>query len=62
VTTWTPQSGGSTSYRQARAGSVWDGGASLWDVSGNVAQSAWDAGASASWAAQSGGSTTWTEA
>lgn len=72
MTVWTEADNGVTQvYDEGLTGSVWDSGASVWDVEGNVILSYWDvaagtswvdsAGQSASWVEQSGNAATWTE-
>jgi len=40
---------------------IWDGGATAWDVSGQIAQTYWDVQVDEVWSALSPGSNTWTE-
>lgn len=48
MTTWAPVSVAGTNWNNVTAGvpgSIWDGGASIWDANGNVGESIWDVSA-----------------
>lgn len=54
-TTW-------TDVTDVESYSAWDDGATVWDVSGNVAGSVWDVDPfSTTWTEQAAPTTTWTE-
>lgn len=63
MTTWTEQTGSSDTWEVQKPGAstIWDGGATIWDVTGNVETTKWDV-SETSYTAVSGGSTTWSPA
>lgn len=62
MTTWTEAgSGADQVYDENLNESVWDNGASVWDLSGNVVLSNWDV-SSTSWTDTAGQTTTWIDA
>lgn len=59
---WTPDGGGSIEWSRALVSqTIWDGGATRWDVEGNTAGTVWDAvGPTTTYTPATSGTTTWT--
>lgn len=58
---WSEQAGTSATYYVTNpTETTWDGGATFWDLSGNVYTTLWD-NIDDTWSTQAGNSVTWTE-